>query len=175
MVSKPVPLKEIESYALNAVKRWLKRALDEPKVRARIIACESDTYQVDISVCGSDKMARLNANFRKKSTPTDVLSFPTPEFFQRQGVLGDLVLCGPVAVRQAREHGHSWKKEVDVLIVHGILHLFHFDHEVSKKEAELMSRYETRILGGGKTRGLVKRGSSAPADHKKRSDAAVLG
>jgi len=159
MVSKPVPLKEIESYALLAVRKWLKRVLKEPKVRARLVPCESDTYQVDISVCGNTKMSHLNGTFRKKSKPTDVLSFPTPEFFQRQGLLGDLVLCGPVAVKQASEFKHTWKHEVDVLIVHGLLHLCHFDHEDSKKEADLMAQLEARVLGSGRRLGLVKRGS----------------
>jgi probable rRNA maturation factor len=159
MVSKPVALKEIEAYALSAVRKWLKKVLQEPKVRARLAKCEADTYQVDISVCGSSKMSHLNGTFRKKTTPTDVLSFPTPDFFQRQGLLGDLVLCGPVAVKQAKEQGHSWKREVDVLIVHGLLHLSHFDHEDSKKEAELMADLESRVLGSSKAKGLVKRGN----------------
>ena len=156
MGSKPVRLKEIELYAVKSVKRWLKKTLSEAKVRARLVECESETYQVDVSVCSSVKMAHLNGTFRKKATPTDVLSFPTPEFFQRQGVLGDLILCGPVAVSQAREHGHSWKREIDVLIVHGLLHLCHFDHETSKKEADLMASLERKILGE-KAKNLVSR------------------
>ena len=159
MVSKPVALKEIETYALLAVRKWLKRVLKEPKVRARLAKCEADTYQVDLSVCGNAKMSHLNGTFRKKLRPTDVLSFPTPEFFQRQGLLGDLVLCGPVALKQAKEQGHPWKREIDVLLVHGLLHLCHFDHEDSQKEAELMSSLEARVLGRGNSTGLVKRGS----------------
>ncbi|NDG85654.1 MAG: rRNA maturation RNase YbeY [Proteobacteria bacterium] len=162
MGSKPVPLKEIERYAVQSVRRLLKKVLSESKVRSRLVACESDTYQVDISVCGAVKMAHLNSTFRKKETPTDVLSFPTPEFFQRQGVLGDLILCGPVAVRQAREHDHSWKREIDILIVHGLLHLCHFDHEISAKEAELMAKMEKKILGQ-KTKSLISRGSGLPS------------
>jgi probable rRNA maturation factor len=159
MLSKPVALKEIESYAVVAVRKWLKRILKEPRVRARLAKCEADTYQVDVSVCGSLKMSHLNGTFRKKNSATDVLSFPTPDFFQRQGVLGDLVLCGPVAVKQAKEQRHAWKREVDVLIVHGLLHLCHFDHEDSKKEAELMAELENRVLGSSKSKGLVGRGS----------------
>jgi probable rRNA maturation factor len=156
MRSKPVPLKEIEQYAVRSVKRLLKKTVSESKVRSRLVESESDTYQVDISVCGSVTMARLNGEFRKKPAPTDVLSFPTPEIFQRQGMLGDLVLCGPVALRQAKEFRHSWKREIDILIVHGLLHLCHFDHETSKKEAELMASLEKRILGE-KTKSLVSR------------------
>jgi rRNA maturation RNase YbeY len=157
MPPKPVPLKEIESYAVTAVKRWLKKTLKEPKVRSRLVDCEASTYQVDIAVCGADKMAQLNGSYRKKRAATDVLSFPTPEIFQRQGLLGDLVLCGPVAVRQAGEFKHSWKREVDILIVHGLLHLCHFDHEESKKEAEMMEGLERRILGSTRSKSLISR------------------
>jgi rRNA maturation RNase YbeY len=157
MPSKPVPLKEIESYAVSAVKRWLKKTLKEPKVRSRLVDCEASTYQVDVAVCGPEKMAKLNASYRKKKAPTDVLSFPTPEIFQRQGLLGDLVLCGPVAVRQAVEFEHSWKREIDILIVHGLLHLCHFDHEQSKREAEMMEGLERRILGSTRSKNLISR------------------
>jgi probable rRNA maturation factor len=161
MPQKPVTQREVEKYAVSAVKKWLKKAMVLPEVKKRMIENESSSYQVDISICNAARMAELNAAFRKKPDPTDILSFPTDEFFQRQGVLGDLVLCGPVAIRQAKELGHPWKAEVDVLLVHGILHLLSFDHEVSEKEAKEMSRLEKKILGsiGGKKRrdGLIGR------------------
>lgn len=161
MPQKPVTQREIEKYAVSAVKKWLKKAMVLPEVKKRIIENESSSYQVDISICNAARMAQLNAAFRRKPDPTDILSFPTDEFFQRQGVLGDLVLCGPVAIRQAKELGHPWKTEVDVLLVHGILHLLSFDHEISEKEAKEMSRLERKILGstvGKKGRdGLIER------------------
>jgi probable rRNA maturation factor len=161
MPQKPVTQREIEKYAVSALKKWLKIAMVLPEVKRRMVQNESSTYQVDISVCGASRMAQLNAAFRKKETPTDILSFPTDEFFQRQGVLGDLVLCGPVALRQAKEIGHPWKAEIDVLLVHGILHLLSYDHEVSEKDAKEMARLEKKILGtpGKKRRtgGLIER------------------
>jgi probable rRNA maturation factor len=62
-----------------------------------------------------------------------------------------------VAVRQAGEYQHSWKREVDILIVHGLLHLCHFDHEESKKEAEMMEGLERRILGSTRAKSLISR------------------
>jgi rRNA maturation RNase YbeY len=88
---------------------------------------------------------------------TDILSFPTHEFFQRQGMLGDLVLCAPVAIKQAKEIGHSWQKEVDVLLVHGILHLLHFDHETGDRDAKDMSKWESKILGSTYAKSLIQR------------------
>lgn len=155
MPPKPVTQVEIEKYAVSALKKWLKKAMALPEVKKKLIKPETDTYQVDISICNVPKMAKINFAFRKKKTATDILSFPTHEFFQRQGVLGDLVLCGPVALKQAKEIGHPWKKEIDVLLVHGILHLCHFDHEESDRAAKLMGKTEAKILG--KTYGLIKR------------------
>jgi rRNA maturation RNase YbeY len=177
MQPKPVTQKEIEKYALGALKRWLKKAMILPEVKKRMIPNESSTYQVDLSICSSSRMAQLNGAFRKKSEPTDILSFPTDEFFQRQGVLGDLVLCGPVAIRQAREIGHPWKREVDVLLVHGILHLLSYDHEASEKEAIEMGRMERKILASGaagkkaKSEGLVGRSTPPVSRRVKRRTA----
>lgn len=85
--------------------------------------------------------------FRKKKKTTDVLSFPADRFFQEMGLLGDLVICGPVLIQQAREQGHDWKNELDVLMVHGLLHLFHYDHEKSPREAKVMAQWEQKLLG----------------------------
>ncbi len=157
MPSKQVTTLEIEKYAISALKKWLKKAMSVPEVRKRLVEPETSRYQVDLSICTAPKMAKINFAFRKIQKPTDILSFPTHEFFQRQGVLGDLVICGPVALKQASEIGHPWKKEIDVLLVHGILHLFQFDHEVSDKEAKLMGSMESRILGKTYRQSLIER------------------
>lgn len=157
MPPKPVTSDEIEKYAVKALKKWLKKTMSLPEVKKRLIEPETDRYEVDLSICNAPKMAKINFAFRKIKKPTDILSFPTHEFFQRQGVLGDLVLCAPIALKQAEEIGHTWKKEIDVLLVHGILHLCHFDHELSDKEAALMSKTETRVLGKTYKKSLIKR------------------
>ena len=157
MLQKRVTQKEIEDYAVVALRRWLKKTMSFSQVRKRVVTAESSNYTIDISICTAPKMAKINFAFRKIDEPTDILSFPTHEFFQRQGVLGDLVLCAPVAVKQAKEIGHSWKKEIDVLLVHGILHLLHFDHETGEKDAKEMSKWEVKILGPAYAKGLIKR------------------
>ncbi len=157
MPSKPVSQKEIETYAVSALKKWLKKTVMQAAIRKRLIKSEAKNYQIDISICNAPRMAKINYAFRKIKEPTDILSFPTHEFFQRQGVLGDLVLCGPVALKQAKEIGHPWKKEVDVLLVHGILHLFHFDHETGDKDAKEMGKWESKILGAKYDKSLIQR------------------
>ena len=157
MLQKRVTQKEIETYAVLALRRLLRKTMEFRQVRKRVVTPETKNYTIDISICTAPKMAKINFAFRKINSATDILSFPTPEFFQRQGMLGDLVLCAPVAVKQAKAVGHSWKREVDVLIVHGILHLLHFDHETGPKDALEMSKWEGKILGASFSKSLIKR------------------
>ena len=164
MPQKPVTQKEIEDYAVTALKRWLKKAMTFAVVRKRVVTPETKAYTVDLSVCTAPKMADINFAFRKIKSATDILSFPTHEFFQRQGMLGDLVLCAPVALKQAAEIGHPWKKEVDVLLVHGILHLLRFDHETGDNDAREMSNWEGKILGASYKKSLIKRVHEMPVE-----------
>jgi rRNA maturation RNase YbeY len=126
-------------------------------------------WSADIQMVGAARMIRLNAEFRGKSYATDVLSFPAPEVFQRQGHLGELVICVPTMLRQARELGHGGSEELQVLLVHGILHLLGFDHELGGREATAMALMETRLLravgsrarAGERLPGLIQRSESA--------------
>jgi probable rRNA maturation factor len=99
-------------------------------------------------------MSRLNRSYRGKTYATDVLSFPAPPVFRRQGHLGELIICLPVLKSQARELGHSAETELDVLLVHGLLHLLGMDHEKGGKAARVMRLWETRLLKG---KGLIAR------------------
>ncbi len=142
---------DLEKYAVSALKKWV-RALESHRVlKGRVFNAdairEKRSFQVDLTVCSAPKMSNLNLHYRGKKEPTDVLSFAADHFFQGQGVLGDLVICAPVVLKQAKEYNHSWKKEVDLLLVHGLLHLLHFDHEQGKKEAQEMAKWEKKILG----------------------------
>ena len=153
----PPKITEIEKYAKTALKKWMKKVFSEPKLTKRVAGFQGAEWHVDISVCSGAKMAQINYSFRKKNEPTDVLSFPADEFFQSQGMLGDILICAPVINRQAKEVGHTWKKEVDVLLVHGLLHLIHFDHERSSKDAKDMNAWEKKILGPTYTKSLIER------------------
>lgn len=99
-----------------------------------------------VHLVGSSKMSRLNGMYRGKNKPTDVLSFPAPVFFQKQGILGELVICTPVLRRQAKEQKHSLEAELIVLLVHGLLHLLGFDHEESMPQARAMKRVEGKLM-----------------------------
>ena len=89
-------------------------------------------------------IAQLNEHWMEKEGPTDVLAFPMDELRPglvneepEEGVLGDLVLCVDIAERQAREAGHRTEDEVDLLTVHGILHLLGYDHAEPEEHKEM--------------------------------------
>jgi probable rRNA maturation factor len=91
-------------------------------------------------VLGRDALVRrLNRTYRRKDAPTDVLSF---EGAPDEGQLGDIVISVDTAVRQAREQERPLAAELDVLVLHGFLHLLGHDHE---KDDGTMSRLEGRL------------------------------
>jgi rRNA maturation RNase YbeY len=103
-------------------------------------------WAAEVQLVGKAVMTRMNATYRKKKYPTDVLSFSAPLPFIKQGMLGELIVCLPVLKAQAKEIKSSPQCELDVLLVHGVLHLLGFDHEKGPKEATKMARWETRLL-----------------------------
>jgi probable rRNA maturation factor len=104
---------------------------------------------LSVLLCGDRRMRTLNARWRGKDRPTDVLSFPAFEpaasraAARRGTFLGDLVIDVPHAARQARRRGHSLGREVQILLAHGLLHLLGYDHET---DGGTMFRLQRRIL-----------------------------
>jgi probable rRNA maturation factor len=83
---------------------------------------------VNVLVTSSAEMKSLNRRFRDKDKPTDVLSFPA-EPAVRKEFAGEVAISAEIAIRNARELGHSAADEVKILVLHGILHLRGYDHE----------------------------------------------
>jgi probable rRNA maturation factor len=115
-------------------------------------------------------IAALNEQWMEKTGPTDVLAFPMDELRPglvnedpEEGVLGDLVLCVAVAERQAKEAGHATEDEVDLLTVHGILHLLGFDHADTEEQREMLA-LQARLLAEwqGARRGELLPGDETP-------------
>jgi len=97
-------------------------------------------------------IAQLNEKWMEKERPTDVLAFPMDELRPglvneepEEGVLGDLVLCPAVAERQAATAGHSTQAELELLTVHGILHLLGYDH-AEPEEHKVMFGLQDELL-----------------------------
>jgi probable rRNA maturation factor len=124
---------------------------------------------VDVLLADDRTLRRLNRDFRGKDKATDVLSFPAAAGVRAE-LAGDLAISLETAARQAKEHGHSLRDEVRVLLLHGLLHLSGMDHEVDRgemaaKEAELRTRLRLRS-------GLIARAEGVlPARRDRRATA----
>ena len=97
-------------------------------------------------------IAELNEQWMEKQGPTDVLAFPMDELRPglldedpEEGVLGDLVLCPVVAERQGRTAGHGTDAELELLTVHGILHLLGYDHAEPEEKRDMFG-LQDRLL-----------------------------
>lgn len=109
-------------------------------------SCAGDKNELSIRVAGSQESAEFNQQYRKKAGPTNVLSFPfedPPGVVT--GILGDLLLCAPVVLQEADEQGKTAEQHWAHMLVHGVLHLYGYDH-LKVDEAEAMEALETRIL-----------------------------
>ena len=109
---------------------------------------------VTVRLVGAAEGRALNRDYRGKDYATNVLTFvygegealPQDEADADAPLQGDLVLCVPVVVREAADQGKPLEAHFAHLVVHGMLHLQGYDHEVADK-AEEMEALETRILG----------------------------
>jgi len=121
--------------------RWLAATSPRTARGAVVVALVSDA-----------RVRQLNAKYRDKNSPTDVLSFAAGE----PGFLGEIVIASGVAQRQARQAGHPIQVELRVLALHGLLHLLGYDHE---RDDGRMARVERRLRRkGGLREGLIERG-----------------
>ncbi|MEG9226419.1 rRNA maturation RNase YbeY [Aeromicrobium sp. Sec7.5] len=100
--------------------------------------------ELTVRLVEPDTIATLNEQWMGKKGPTDVLSFPMDELTPGrddeeapEGYLGDIALCPQIAEQQAPAAGHSTSDEVDLLLVHGILHLLGYDHAEPDEHREM--------------------------------------
>lgn len=97
-------------------------------------------FDLSIAIVGPKEIKRLNRIYRKVNRPTDVLAFRD---------LNEIIICYQQAKKQAKMMGHSVSKELKILLVHGLLHLFGYDHKI-KKEKEKMDKITKKIIGSFK-------------------------
>lgn len=117
------------------------------------IAQLPDKGELSVTFMDDAGIALLNEQFRNKKGATDVLSFPQHEGMEfphmedenHTPLIGDIVISVETAVRQAEEASHSLQKEITILLIHGILHLYGFDH-YEPEETEEMKALEEKTL-----------------------------
>lgn len=122
----------------------------------------SEQLEVSVSFVGEDEIRELNKEYRNNDNVTDVLSFPAVENPDRGVInveehaadlnpetwllnLGDIIICLPRAKAQAKEYGHSLKREVAFLALHSLLHLLGYDHMIPEDEQQ-MTALQKQIL-----------------------------
>ena len=107
-------------------------------------------YEAALLACDDARIAVLNADFRGKPTPTNVLSWPSeerdmPETMPAGEELGDMAIAFETCTAEAVAQNKLFEAHVSHLIVHGLLHLLGFDHE-TEQEAAIMEQIEVEIL-----------------------------
>ena len=128
------------------------------EVAGRVLGEDFSCVSVSVNFVGEEEIKRLNKQFRDVDRVTDVLSFPNLEKkadeslknFESEKVddvlfLGDIVICKKKAKAQAKEFGHSEKREICFLALHGLLHLLGFDH-IGKDDEKKMNAVAEKIL-----------------------------
>ena len=118
------------------IQQWVDAALE---------GFNQDT-EIVVRIVDEQESAELNEQYRHKSGPTNILSFPVevPEGIELN-LLGDLVVCAPVLEKEALEQHKTLSDHWAHIIVHGVLHLLGYDH-LDDEEAELMENKEIAIL-----------------------------
>jgi len=112
------------------LRRWARAAASSGEVTLRYVA--------------QAEARRVNHEYRKRDYATNVLSFP----YGAPGstAKGDILICAPVIAREAREQGKDLESHHAHMVVHGVLHLRGYDHELGEAEARRMESLERRIL-----------------------------
>lgn len=101
-------------------------------------------YSAGLLIATRKEIQLLNRKYRSRDEATDVLSFPCEAPFVKD-YLGDVVVCYPVAKKQAKAYEHSLRRELCFLFLHGLLHLAGYDHK-EKNEEEIMFDLQRSIL-----------------------------
>ena len=130
---------------------WDASAIGEPTMELAAHAAFAEAtppparYEVTIVLTDDAEMRTLNRTWRGKDKPTNVLSFPASDGPVAPGPLGDIVIAYETARGEASETGLALADHVSHLVIHGVLHLFGFDH-MDEDEAERMEDLERKAL-----------------------------
>lgn len=110
-----------------------------------------DLVELSIAVVSVEEMAELNERFRGKQGPTDVLSFGCDDpcaviDVDEPVMLGDVVIAPEIAESQALEYGHTVEEELNLLLVHGVLHLLGYEHDADEDAAAMQDRERVLLV-----------------------------
>ncbi len=121
--------------------------LERAAVQTLANAKFDNTAEFSVVIDSDEKLQQLNRDFLGIDAPTDVLSFPSEEFDpdEQAPYIGDIIISFPRAEMQANDAGHPVINEIQLLVVHGTLHLLGYDH-AEPEEKEIMWAAQAEIL-----------------------------
>lgn len=133
----------------EAISKVLEQCFKEEKI-------EDSKLYITITLTTPENIRKVNKEFRNIDKETDVLSFPMFEKeeldnmiknkeFEHEDVLGDIIISIDRVERQAKEYGHSFKRELSYMVVHGFYHLMGYDH-IEERDKVVMREKEDKIL-----------------------------
>jgi probable rRNA maturation factor len=127
-----------------------------------VLRAESRPGRATLVLTDDEGIQALNRDYLGRDAPTDVLAFSAQEedgaFVaapEAEGYLGDVIVSYPRAVAQAAERGHATGHELDLLVVHGVLHLLGYDHATEEEKVAMWDRQEAILAS-------LPQGSGAP-------------
>jgi len=127
------------------------------KKNAKIVLYEEGKKEANLSIAfvGQGRMREINKRYRGKNRVTDVLSFPESKVLlqkfkvgpaQKTQGLGEIIICLREVKKNAKKFNSSFEKELNRVLIHGILHLLGYDHEKGEEEAREMEEKERYYL-----------------------------
>ena len=121
----------------------------QKKARAILNALDCPDGELSIVIVDDGRIAELNQTYLQHAGPTNVISFPMREgdFTQiNPQMLGDVVISADTCAQEAEDAGISTENRLDQLLIHGILHLFGYDHVHSESESQVMEAKSNELL-----------------------------
>ena len=132
--------KELKNYYKD-IKKYYQKVLEVLKLE--------DNFEATLIIVGRNKIHTINKQYRGIDKETDVISFAeidSDDEFGLDNYLGDIFINVDRVKSQAKEYDHSIKREFCFLFVHGMLHLFGYDH-MNTKDEEVMFSLQDKIVG----------------------------
>lgn len=149
--------KDLPSSVIQLVEQiaaWVRVVLESPQTvwqreqEWQASASFGQSAQLTVRLVGVEEGAELNQGYRHRQGVTNVLSFPFDELFQLQPpLLGDIVICAPQVMEEARQQAKPLESHWAHLVVHGVLHLLGYDH-LDDDQAQVMESLEVLLLAG---------------------------
>jgi probable rRNA maturation factor len=125
----------VYSIDKKSLKKTAAEILKKESIRGRL-----KKKDLSIALVGQKRIKELNKRYRGKNRPTDVLAFEDGENW------GEVIICPVEIKKNAKKFNSTFKKEVARVLIHGILHLFGYDHEKEEKEEKRMRKKEEYYL-----------------------------